>query len=72
MYSKFHHAAIDGVRSMHLVQSMYSTSAQTRMTESPLSLQSGERYRAALKQQHGDAVSDQELRNVADRLKAQF
>ncbi len=72
IYSKFHHAAIDGVRSMHLVQSMYSTSAQTRMTESPLSLKAGERYRAAMKQQHGETVSNQDLRNVADRLKAQF
>jgi diacylglycerol O-acyltransferase / wax synthase len=72
IYSKFHHAAIDGVRSMHLVQSMYSTSAQTRMTESPLSLQSGERYRAALKQLHAEPVTDQELRNVADALKARY
>ena len=72
IYSKFHHAAIDGVRSMHLVQSMYSTSAQTRMTESPLSLQSGERYRAALKQLHAEPATDQELRNVAEALKARY
>jgi diacylglycerol O-acyltransferase / wax synthase len=72
VYSKFHHAAIDGVRSMHLVQSMYSTNPHTRIDGSPLSLTSGERYRAAIKQQHGAAVSDAELRNVADRLKAGF
>lgn len=72
VYSKFHHAAIDGVRSMHLVQSMYSTSAHDRIEGSPLSRKSGERYRAAMKQQHGATVSDQELRNVADRFKASF
>jgi len=72
VYSKFHHAAIDGVRSMHLVQSMYSTSAQTRMAESPLSLKAGERYRAVMKRQYGETLSDPELRNVAERLKASF
>ncbi|MEZ5502244.1 MAG: wax ester/triacylglycerol synthase family O-acyltransferase [Halioglobus sp.] len=72
IYAKFHHAAIDGVRSMHLVQSMYSTDPRARMKESPLSLKSGERYRAALKKLHGDRPTDQELRNVADALKARF
>ena len=72
IYSKFHHAAIDGVRSMHLVQSMYSTDARERIEGSPLSVSSGERYRAAIKQQHNAAVSDTELRNVADRLQASF
>jgi len=28
VYSKYHHAAIDGVRSIHLTQSMYSTNPQ--------------------------------------------
>ena len=72
VYSKFHHAAIDGVRAMHLVQSMYSPSAKARMQESPLSLDAGERYRAALKQQYGEPWTDQELRNVAEQLKAYF
>jgi diacylglycerol O-acyltransferase len=72
IYSKFHHAAIDGVRAMHLVQSMYSTNPDARMNDSPLSQQAGERYRAALKQLQGETLSDQELRNVAEALKARF
>ena len=72
VYQKFHHAAIDGARSIHLTQSMYSTSARTRIHESPLSVESQQRYRAMLQQQHPAAMSDPELRNVAEALKERF
>ena len=38
VYSKFHHAAIDGVRSIHLTQSMYSADPNERIHHSPLSM----------------------------------
>jgi diacylglycerol O-acyltransferase / wax synthase len=72
VYSKYHHAAIDGVRSIHLTQSMYSTNPRARIHDSPLSLAAGERYRANLAAQLPRDVSDAELRNVADALKARF
>lgn len=72
IYSKYHHAAIDGARAIHLTQSMFSTSARTRIHDSPLSLESQERYRQRLAQQSPAALSDEELRNVADRLKQRF
>lgn len=69
VYSKYHHAAIDGVRSIHLTQSMYSTSARSRIHDSPLSLASMERYRAATVK---EAPSAAEVRNVAEALKATY
>jgi diacylglycerol O-acyltransferase / wax synthase len=72
VYSKYHHAAIDGVRSIHLTQSMYSTNPRARIHDSPLSLAAGERYRASLAAQQAQDFSDTQLRNVADALKARF
>ncbi len=71
LYAKYHHAAIDGVRSIHLTQSMYSTNPRTRMHESPLSRANGERYRARLQQQLGPP-SNEQVRNVAEALKQTF
>jgi len=72
VYAKYHHAAIDGVRSIHLTQSMYSTSARTRIHESPLSMEAMEHYRARMQQRHPADMSDESLRNVADVLKQRF
>jgi WS/DGAT/MGAT family acyltransferase len=71
LYTKYHHAVIDGVRSIHLAQSMYSTSARARMHDSPLSRGAMERYRASL-QAAAIPPTDEEVRNVADRLKATY
>lgn len=73
VYYKFHHAAIDGVRSIHLTQSMYSTDPNERVHDSPLSSEAGERYRATLQLQKLASAPDQAVqRNVIDRLKAEF
>jgi len=72
VYSKYHHAAVDGVRSIHLTQSMYSNSEKTRIHHSPLSLEAGERYREAMERLQSSAPSDAEVRNVADALKARY
>lgn len=69
VYAKFHHAAIDGVRSAHILQSMWSNDPDERIHDSPLSMAARERYLASL-----DKVTpnDRELRNVAEALKANF
>ncbi|RLA49302.1 MAG: wax ester/triacylglycerol synthase family O-acyltransferase [Gammaproteobacteria bacterium] len=72
VYSKYHHAVIDGARAIHLTQSMFSASARTRVHESPLSVESQQRYRAMLEQQHPAAMRDAQLRNVAEALKERF
>ena len=69
VYSKFHHAAIDGVRSIHLTQSMYSADPNERIHHSPLSMAARDRYRAALQ---AAPPTEQEIRNVAEMLKASF
>ena len=70
VYWKYHHAAIDGVRSIHLTQSMYSDNPRERIHGSPLSLEAMERYRAA--QGFSEETPQEELRNVAEVLKANF
>ena len=72
IYFKFHHAAVDGARSMHLVNSMYSFHSDERNTGSALSHQVQERYRAKLEAAKPANYSDQELRNVADAIKQTF
>ncbi len=69
VYSKFHHAAIDGVRSIHLTQSMYSEDPNERILHSPLSMAARDRYVEALQL---PPPTDEELRNVAEKLKATF
>ncbi len=72
VYSKFHHAAIDGARSIHLVQSMYSTDPNERIHESPLSLEAGERYRAALEPPKSEQPAEQERPNIVARLRGEL
>lgn len=72
MYSKYHHAAVDGARSMHMTHSMYSPDPNAHNQGSPLSLESQNRYREKLKQLRPDSFSDQELRNVAEGIKEIF
>lgn len=74
LYMKIHHAAIDGVGAMHLTQAMCSTSKSARVTDSPLSLEAYERYKAA---KYGSSPrnvipKDKELKNVANVFKEQF
>ena len=72
VYSKTHHAAVDGARSVHISRSMLSADPGARLQDSPLSLASWQRYRATLKQEHKDGFSDAQVRNVIDALKARF
>lgn len=72
VYTKTHHAAVDGARSMHISRSMLSADPNHMLEESPLSLQSWERYKDALRMGKRAEHSDEELRNVADMLKSTF
>ena len=72
VYTKTHHAAIDGARGAHISRSMLSDDPDNVLDESPLSLQSWERYKEALRAGKETAHSDEELRNVADMLKSTF
>ena len=72
VYSKTHHAAVDGARSMHLARSMLSADPKVRLSESPMSLTAWERYRATLRHKGQDDFSDEEVRNVVEVLKARF
>jgi WS/DGAT/MGAT family acyltransferase len=71
-YSKFHHAAVDGARSMHLTQSMYSYDEKVRSQTSPFSEQTQRRYREQLQIMRDEGLSDEELRNVSEALKEMF
>jgi diacylglycerol O-acyltransferase len=72
VYNKTHHAAVDGARTVHISRSMLSSDPSQILTESPLSLQSWEKYSAALEFGNPPEYSEGDLRNVADILKSSF
>jgi diacylglycerol O-acyltransferase len=74
VYMKMHHAAIDGVASMQLNQSVCSTDPAFRSYDLPMSMKAYQRYLAAVgaKKSRRAAPNASELRTVADALKQQF
>lgn len=73
-YFKAHHCAIDGVGAMHLMSSMYSTNARTRVKLSPLSYEAYQAYKAELggtSTQLTDPLEG-EVQAVAEMLRAQL
>lgn len=72
VYSKTHHAAVDGARSIHLARSMLSADPDSRLLDSPLSLPAWERYRESLGYKQPREFSEGDIRNVAEILKARF
>lgn len=72
LYSKIHHAIVDGARAGHIGSSMLSADPDFRLQDSPLSLKSWNNYRAAVKRDRSDGPSDAEVRNVVDALKSRF
>ncbi|MFT5711426.1 MAG: diacylglycerol O-acyltransferase [Halioglobus sp.] len=72
VYTKTHHAAVDGARSMHLARAMLSADPNARLPDSPLSLTAWNRYRASLQGERSNDFSDKEIRNAAEVLKARF
>ncbi len=73
-YFKMHHCAIDGVGSMHLVQSMFSSNSRTRLEESPFSQSAFEQYRRKLDIKPKPAMEprENEIMAVAEFLREQM
>lgn len=74
VYMKMHHAAIDGVASMQLAQSVSSTDPDFRTYDLPMSRAAYERHLAAMGARKPRRVipKERELRAVAEALKQQF
>jgi diacylglycerol O-acyltransferase / wax synthase len=72
VYNKTHHAAVDGARSIHVSRSMLSADPKHVLEESPLSLNTWERYKAGLRQGKRPDYSTSELRTVTDIFKSSF
>src|SRR5690606_38935244 len=74
VYMKMHHAAIDGVASMQLTQSVCSADPKFRSYDLPMSMNAYQRYLAAVgaKRPRRVVPKEWELRAVADALKQQY
>lgn len=72
VYTKSHHAAVDGARSVHISRSMLSADPNSILDESPLSLKSWQRYKNSIRAGESDAPTEAELRNAADMIKSTF
>lgn len=72
IYTKTHHAAVDGARSIHVSRSMLSADPHQVRSESPLSLTSWNAYKSALKAGKKVDYTDAEVRNVVDILKSTY
>ncbi len=73
-YFKMHHCAIDGVGSMHLMQSMFSKSSRTRIRQSPFSQAAFEKYCKELNIPAAQPVEprENEILAAADFLREQM
>jgi len=69
LYSKIHHAAIDGVGGVRLAQAMLSTDPDARIERSPLSL---EAYEASRPKRRREPPTEGEVRKVTETLRASF
>lgn len=73
LYSKYHHAVIDGVRGVQLVRSMFSTDPNEIFDFSPLSVTASERYKKQLAESGLQAKPQPVMSaTVMDRFKAQL
>ena len=73
-YFKAHHCAIDGVGAMHLMSSMYSTNARTKVKESPLSYEAYQAYKEQIQGGQPKRINpkEDEIRAVANVIKEQL
>lgn len=74
VYSKLHHATVDGVAGLRLTEGMCSTNKRTRTDFSPLSLEAYERMKAAKRKSKTARItpSHRELRSVAQVFQEQM
>jgi len=71
IYTKMHHAAVDGVAALQLTESMCSTNRKTRIDYSPMSLEAFENFRQ-VKRSRPVMPKDRELKAVADIFREQL
>ncbi len=70
VYTKTHHAAVDGARSIHVSRCMLSSDPNFIREDSPLSLRAWEAYKVGLGLGKRPEYSDSELRTVTDMIKS--
>jgi diacylglycerol O-acyltransferase len=74
IYTKMHHATIDGIASLRMTESVCSANKRTRVDRSPFSLEAFEQFKADWDKgnQKRIAPSQAEVHSVASVLKEQF
>ena len=74
VYTKMHHATIDGIAGIKMTESGCSTDPDTIVEYSPLSMEAYRRQKSKRQKsvEHDDAPSEFELKAVAEFVKAQF
>ncbi len=74
LYTKVHHAMVDGVRGSQLVKQIYSNNPKEKSLFSPFSVEARELYRGKLppRQEPVRDVKTKDLRVVAEFLSSQF
>ena len=74
LYLKTHHCAIDGAKSMHLLNSMYSPDPRERLKYSPFSQEAEKAYREALMAARPRRVKprEDEVKNVIEVIRGQL
>jgi diacylglycerol O-acyltransferase len=74
VYTKLHHATIDGVAGIRMTESGCSPDPNAKTDYSPLSIEAHEKYKAQWRKPHDDDVvpSEIELKAIAEFFKAQF
>jgi diacylglycerol O-acyltransferase len=73
-YFKAHHSAIDGVGAMHMMSSMYSTNARSKVKISPFSEEAYELYKAKIAHDKPRRVKpkESEIKAVVEALRSQI
>jgi diacylglycerol O-acyltransferase len=74
IYTKMHHATIDGVAGLRLTEGMCSTSPRARLGFSPFSLEAYEKFRAEHQESRAGRItpSHNELKSVAEVFREQL
>ena len=74
IYTKMHHATVDGIASLRMTESVCSTNRRARIDHSPFSLEACEEFKASHEAPRPARItpSHRELKSVAEVLKHQF
>jgi diacylglycerol O-acyltransferase / wax synthase len=72
VYSKIHHAAVDGVGGVRLAKTILSEDPNERREDSPFSQRAHERLRASMPPRASEPPTEHELKAVAEVLRESF